>query len=104
MKQQRQPRLDPDTRKIQILESAVHIAIDKGYQNITYKLIADYLNVQNSFIFYYFKTIKILKNKVIKEAIRKEIYPIIAQAIVANDPLIKNISNQLRQKSIKSLK
>lgn len=95
--------MDPKIRKLQILESAIKLSCQTGYQNITFQLVAEDLQVVPSFVVHYFKTIKNLKNKILREAIRKENYLIIAQGISCKDPIMKNIPNKLKQEAVQYL-
>lgn len=70
-------RLEPETRKQQILEAAVNISIEKGYRQLTRRAIANKLSCSSTLINHYFGDIENLREIVFKIAIEKEIIPIL---------------------------
>lgn len=96
-------RLVPKVRKEQILNATIELAISIGYKNITRLAIANSLNINESLVSHYFGTMKELKTKILRVAIRKEILSIIAQGIVAEDPLALKAPEALKQRALQEL-
>jgi AcrR family transcriptional regulator len=96
-------RLSPETRKRRILDAAIELAIKHGYDRISSKKVAHYAGVNSGLIFYYFGNMAALKREVMRVAIEQENIIIIAQGLVAKDPLTLKASNELKQKATANL-
>lgn len=92
-------RLTQKQRKKQILETALSIAEEKGYQSITRQEIADRIGMSYSLVSFYFNTARIMRDAVLTEAIRTENLRIVAQASLTKDTSWE-ISPKLRKKAI----
>lgn len=92
-------RLTQEQRKKQILETAMCIAEEKGYQSITRQEIADRIGIAPSYVNFYFNTARVMKDAVLTEAIRTENLRIVAQASLTKDTSWE-ISSELRKKAI----
>lgn len=88
-------RMTSFARKQIIFNPTIELAKTKGYRNITRKDIAEFSSSAQGLISHYFGTISNLRREVLKEAIDKEIMPILV------DTLSENIlSHDLKQKVI----
>lgn len=92
-----------ETRQKQILEAATHLAVDKGYQNITRAQVALVARVSVGSINLYFTTMEYLKQIVLRDAIASENLVIIAQGLAANDPLLIDAPVLLLRRAAESL-
>ena len=95
-------RTHPTLRKQHILDTAVELAHEIGYENLTRDAVAELAGISGGLVSQYF-TMADLKNDVMGQAVDHEIFAIIAQGIVNKHPRIKFISNDLRLKAIDSL-
>lgn len=75
-----------------ILNAAVELAKEIGYQNITKKLLSKRIFRSTTVINYHFLTIKNLRNAVVQEAIDNNIEVILVQAIINRHPLIQQVN------------
>lgn len=96
-------RKQPTERKQELLEVAIELAKEIGYSHLTRNGIARKAGVAYGLVTTYFKNIDNLKKSVIKESIKLEILPIIAQAIAHNEPLTNRLDPCLREKVIRYL-
>lgn len=90
-------RMNPLDRRNQILETAIEVSIERGYQNLTRRAVANRMECASALINHYFKDIETLRDTVLQTAIEREILPILAQNLAlwgretaALDPNIKD--------------
>lgn len=95
-------RLLPKQRKDQILQIAINLAEEIGYQNITRDVIAQRAGVAQSLITHYFKTMKNLRKIIMREAVASNTNSIIAQGLVAKDPIALQITDANKQKALQN--
>jgi AcrR family transcriptional regulator len=88
-----QVRRSTDGKKKKILEAAVHLAVDKGYQNIERAEIAGLARVSPGLVAYYFDDMERLKRTVLLYAIHNENLAIVAQGLAVNDELVKKYAS-----------
>lgn len=96
-------KLRAEQRKAQILAHATRLARDGFLYTMTADAVATAVGVKRPTVSHYFTSMQGLRDVVVQTAIMKENLSIIAQAIAANDPLIKNINDDLRQRAALSL-
>lgn len=96
-------RKEPTERKQELLEVAIQLAKEEGYSHITRNEIARRASVAYGLVTSYFKSIDNLKKLVVKEAIKKEIVQIVAQALARKEPLTRKLDPSLREKVIRYL-
>jgi AcrR family transcriptional regulator len=96
-------RLDSNDRKARILEVALKLAEKEGYQNIRRNKIAELAGVCYTLINWHFKSISNLKNTVMKEAVERQILPIIAQGLLLKNPEAMNAPEDVKQKVINQI-
>lgn len=90
-------REDPKIRRSQILSAAIKVAKKRGYQHITRKEIAESIGISTNLITHYF-SVQRLKIEIMKEAIKNEIYEIIAQGLSVNDPQVTKLSKSFKKR------
>lgn len=93
-------RMNPLARKQKILDAAIHLAIEIGYRNITRKDVATRSDSAQGLVSRYFKTIANLRHEVLKEAVNREIMPILVENLSARDFDRIPVSPELKQKVI----
>lgn len=91
-------REDPTVRKEEILNAAVLLAVNIGYQRITRETVANAADTSTALVTRYFTNMKALKNEVMRIAIEREIFSIIAQGLTSGDSQLNNIQRDLKQK------
>ena len=96
-------RMNPRARKEQILNTAINLAIEKGYRQLTRRAVANRMQCASALINHYFKDIENLRNIVLLTAIEKEILPILAENYAAWGEETAGLSQQLKEKVIRYL-
>lgn len=96
-------RANPNLRKTQILNVAIELSRDIGYQHITRSKVADAARISEGLVTRYFSTMNQLKREVMRTAIKREILEIIAQGLIAQDKYAKKADQQLKEKALQSL-
>lgn len=96
-------RMNPLARKEQILETAINLAIEKGYRQLTRRAVANRMQCASALINHYFKDIENLRNIVLLTAIEKEILPILAENYAAWGAETAGLPQQLKEKVIRYL-
>ena len=78
-------RVAPTLRREQLLQVALIIAMEIGYNNLTREAVAEKAGVSVSLISNYFGTMKQFKRVIMRAAIKQEIPEIVAQGLVIKD-------------------
>jgi AcrR family transcriptional regulator len=96
-------RMNPLARKEQILTTAINLAIEKGYRQLTRRAVATRMQCASALINHYFKDIENLRHIVLLTAIEKEILPILAENYAAWGEETAELPQQLKEKVIRYL-
>lgn len=97
-------RLNPEERKEQLLDFAVRLAEEHGYNSITSTQIATSAGLQShGLISHYFGSIDSLRTQVLARAIQKENIEVLLQGLVRKDPLAMGAPKRLRDKALEQL-
>jgi len=88
-----------NNKKQDILQYATLIATSHGVYNMTKQQIADLAQISPGSINYHYGTMDKLRRKVMRYAIRNEIANIVAEGILARDPIAMRAPKHLRQKA-----
>ena len=94
-------RLAPQVRKMQILLVAKHFALSKGYRNVTRHEIARRAKCSVSLISYHFKDCENLHSAIMTDAVRDQDLKILAQGIIAGDPIAVAAPRSLKSRAIR---
>lgn len=97
-------RTAPEKRKKQILECAIQLSKKIGYKSITRDPVADLAKVTSSLVAYYYPRMSDLEAAVLREAIDKEIFELIAQGLLLKDPIAMEITTELKKKTNEYIK
>jgi len=92
-------RADPALRKDHILNSAIVIAMEKGYNKITRDDVAETAGVSMGLITYYFETMNQLKRDIMRTAVKRGIVEIVAQGLTNKDRHALKASKELKTKA-----
>lgn len=95
---ERASRTNGEQRRKQILESAIYLAGKIGHLKITRNAVANECRISGALIYKYFTDIESLKNRVLKEAVKMEILPILAHCVSTT-----KLPQKLKQKTIEYL-
>lgn len=96
-------RMNPEVRKEQLMEAAVKLAHQHGYNNLRRTDIAEMVGVAGSTINHYWGTVVQLKRAVMRMAVKNKDLVIIAQGLALNDKQAKKAPKSLRDEAIKGL-
>ena len=100
----KQTKLHPADRIAQILDAALVVASKVGYARLTREDIAKRADVPASLISYHLGTMPALRRKIMREAIRTECLPVVAQGLAIRDRFALKAPEALRQAAIQSLR
>ena len=96
-------RENQDTRRKEILNAAIELAVKLGYQQITRELVANKAKTSIALVTWYFDNMSNLKSEIMKAAISRENLPLIAQGLSLGDSHAQSINKELRNKVIEYL-
>ena len=99
----KQIKLEARARVAQILAAALELSQRVGYQKLTRDAVAEKLGVSSSLIPAHMGTMAEFRRDIMREAVRVECLPVIAQGIVARDPRAMKAPAELRARALQSL-
>lgn len=99
----KQIKLEKNARVAQILAAALDLAARVGYANVTRDAVAQRLGIASSLIPYHIGTMTAFRRAMVREAIRTECLPVIAQAVAAKDKHAQKAPEELRTRALQSL-
>ena len=86
-----------------IIEVAISYALKYGFHSLTIRKLAHAINMPESSIRAYFKKFNNFKKQVMRAAIDKKIYLVIAQGLAMRDSDAIKISRTLKKRAVKTL-
>lgn len=95
-----QIKLEARVRIAAILAAAITVAKAKGYTHITRKDIAEHAGIPETLVSYHCGTMDSLRRDVMREAIRTECLPVLAQGLVARDRHAAKAPDELKKKAL----
>lgn len=96
-------KLTFEHRRAQITDAAKKLAMNGELYTFTLEQVAEMLDISRALVRYYFGSVQGLRCELIVSAINERTYPIIAQAIVSCDPLVKDIPRDLHNAALKAM-
>ena len=99
----KQTKMHPADRIAQILDAALVVASKVGYARLTREDIAKRADVPASLISYHLGTMPALRRKIMREAIRTECLPVVAQGLAIRDRFALKAPADLRARAVASL-
>ena len=96
-------KLEARARAAQILAAAVQLAAQHGYTRLTREQVAARIGVAPSLVPHYMGTMAQLRRRIMREAVRVECLPVIAQGLAARDPHAMAAPADLRQRAARHL-
>lgn len=100
MKKENAKRMAPADRREQILDAAVGMAKDIGFQKITRDGVAVRAGVAMGLVTRYFGTMCQLRRAVMRSAVRRGVIPIIAEGLAIGDPHARKAGPELKARVI----
>ena len=100
MKKENAKRMAPADRREQILDAAVAMAKDAGFQKITRDGIAIRAGVAMGLVTRYFGTMTQLRRAVMRSAVKNEVISVIAEGLAIGDPHAKKAGPELKARVI----
>lgn len=97
-----QIKLEAKQRISNILTAGLELAKEHGYQNVTREAIAEKAGMSTGLVSTRMGTMKELKRKLMREAIRVECLPVIAQGLAMRDPHARKCPEPLQKKALAS--
>jgi AcrR family transcriptional regulator len=93
----------PGDRKAHILLAAVNVAKKHGYNRITQEQVATEAGITGGLVCHYWKNMENLRAAIVAKALELKIHSILAQGLVAQDPLVANLSGRLKEEVLDEL-
>ena len=94
------PRLKPDIRSADILEAAIQLAREKGFESLTRDGIANRAKVSHGLVTHYYNTMTQVRRAVMRAAVKQEILEIIAYGLATGNPHALKASPELRARAM----
>jgi AcrR family transcriptional regulator len=96
-------RKTADDRREQCIETALELAKDKPYYQVTRNEIADAVGIAGSVVQWHFGTVKNMRRDIMRAAIKAEHLDVIAQGIANRDPHALKAPAELRTRALVAL-
>lgn len=93
-------RLSPEVRAEQLLEHAIEQAKVTGLAKLTREAIAQRAGVAPGLISIRLGTMINLRRDILRHAVKRAILPLIAEGLMAKDPVAMKAPKELRQRAI----
>lgn len=96
-------RLEPATRREQLLKIALDLAVVHGYQWITRQQIAEVAQCSEALVSHAFGTMIKLKRAVMREAVRLGTVEVIAQGLAEKSPYAQAAPDEMKRRAAQLL-
>lgn len=96
-------RMPPKDREYALLECALKLAASEGLYRMTREHLANRAGVSAGLVSLYLGAMPQLRQRVLREAIKREILPVIADALAAHDKTALRAPPMLKRKALESL-
>lgn len=96
-------KLEARARAAQILAAALDVAKVHGYTRMTREQVATRIGIAPSLVPHYMGTMAAFRRRVMREAVRLECLPVIAQGLAVRDPHALAAPPELRQRAARHL-
>lgn len=96
----KQAHLTARDRRAQILTAGLPVAEKKGYTRVTRDDLAEAAGVPPSLVSYHLGTMADVRRHLMREAIRAECLPVIAQGLAMGDARAKKAPEDLRRRAV----
>lgn len=99
----KQIKLEARERKAQILSAALKVCESFGYARVTRGQIAERAGCAPTLVAYHFGAMPALRRDIMREAVRVECLPVIAQGLALRDPHVLKAPEELRRRAVEAL-
>lgn len=99
----KQAKLDARERIGQILRAALELAKTAGYTKVTRDAIGQHAGIAPTLVAYHLGTMPDLRRQIMREAVRVQCLPVIAQGLAVRDPHALKAPEDLRRRACQSL-
>lgn len=96
-------RMQPAIRRAHLLCCAIRLAEAGNYRMITREAIAHEAGVSGGLVSHYFGPSDKIPTAIIREAVRVRNLAVIAQGLIARDPIARRAPNLIRKAAIKTV-
>lgn len=96
-------RLTPAARTAQLIDVALKLAAKHGLANIRRDQIAEAADVSQGLVTERLGTMPEMRRTVMRQAVAREVLPVIAEGLAAKDKFALKASPELRKKALASL-
>lgn len=100
----KQLKLEARERKAQLLTAALEVSKTVGFARVTRDQIAARAGCAPTLVAHYFGTMTALRRDIMREAVRAECLPVLAQGLAVRDPHAAKAPEGLRIRAIDSLR
>lgn len=90
-------RYSAEVRKDQLLDAALAVATNVGYQAVTRAQVAEKLGVSGTLVQYHFKTMPQFRRALMRHAVAKRHLPVVAQGLACGDEQAAKAPADLRR-------
>jgi len=92
-----------DKKSEEIMTAAVSLAVERGYMKFSRAQVASRAQVSEGLVSYYYSEMANLRTEVVRYAIRHNVLPIVAAALVTAHPLALEAPLEVRKLAAESL-
>jgi AcrR family transcriptional regulator len=96
-------RQDPKDRRKEILAAALRMSVNYGYQRVTRADIAGAAKCSEALVSHYFSTMVTMRRAIMREAIAKREYAIVAQGLAMADRQAQKAPQTIRDGALASM-
>lgn len=96
-------RMKVDDRKVQLLTHAIKLAEGAGYTAVTRQEIAREAGVSEALLSVHFGTMPEFRKELMRHAIKTRAVRVLAQGLVAEDPIARRAPADLKQLALASI-
>lgn len=99
----RRSRLEPQERRKQLLDTALEVAESVGFENMTIGKVGRCAGCTQQLVSHYYGTREELRNAVMRAAVRRSVYRVIAQGLANGHPVALAAPRKLQKESLNTL-
>lgn len=96
-------RLNPEVRKAQLIDVALRLAVKGGLANVRRDHIAEAAGVSQGLVTHSLGTMIEMRRAIMRQAVAREILPIVAEGIVCKDKVALKAPAALKARALASL-
>ena len=104
MQEKKRVRATPEERRESILQKALKLSEEKGFNNFTSLELADKCECAHSLIFHHFSSMDYLRKVIMQKAIEVPNLVVLGQGIVGKNKIACKAPEPLKHKALRALK